>query len=288
MTRNANLTIFGIWSIITLLAVGLTGQSVVIRHLELPKDLDDPALRPFLRAAWDRKDELRRAAGLTIARSAAPAATPSSSRNRLPAAPAETTVTVRRTVLVRPTFGAVIHARLAAAGREMLNASREKAQIARAIQEARFAYWSCGPQCPNRDELLGLYAYSLWQKDMYYFFMRMTQAPSQSANIFAPEEQGLTIDMIDRMTGGKLDGGISEACDHPFGVWMTAIRNVSGGSTVGRNYFPDGAKVLAALRSKQDTYEAYSACRENYEYQNRPVAALEKTGDPYDYALTLL
>jgi uncharacterized repeat protein (TIGR03803 family) len=127
---------------------------------------------------------------------------------------------------------------------------------------ARNAFFEAQRTGDNLEEARAALANLLHQKDLYFGYLVLGSGPYD-----AP------LEMLDRLTGGLLDGGIPPAARREFNDWIIKIREELGARHAREMIVPRQEDIAPAVAAAEPEYRTYLAARDRAEFAARGLPA---------------
>ena len=154
----------------------------------------------------------------------------------------------------------------------LVNLASVKAEMKRALNTTRKNYWARYPNGPDLKKYAREYQLLLHQKDLLIFRMGFVKYVNKAA---FQSDNALTI-WAEKLTGGEVDGGISDYAKDEFKLWAARIAKEWGKTA--RNLY-DHETLAKVMNDHKDLYAVYVAKRDLAEYwfhnPNTPLESLD-------------
>jgi hypothetical protein len=126
-----------------------------------------------------------------------------------------------------------------------------------AIEVARQKFFADRKAGISEPESLQEFEILLWQKDIYYMTPYLNEGMTPRA---VKQFEG-----VEKLTGGKLDGGIPTEASGEFEDWVMTVRGALNAPAPGSFWLPSQDELIAALIATSAQYDRYRAARDRAE-----------------------
>jgi hypothetical protein len=166
---------------------------------------------------------------------------------------------VQQVWIGRPTIGDHIRHSIVQAIELQRQAVKAKGEFNAQLQQARFDFFATARQPDKRADAEKRFANLLYAKDLVYMGLLITEGTG--------EQSRKRSDLMHRMTGGDIDGGIPEPAREAFDAWVNKVRANLGARNPNQPVFVfDQATLLRATDASADSYAAYKQLRDQFEF----------------------